>query len=732
MKLRRRRRKLEAAGGGAADGTEGTGAATSSAAVAAAAAAALLPDGYVPTDALEEAGSDAGDDASSEGGVSGKGAHRSARSATRSVAGGSAASGPALSAAEDWLRRRRAAAADELLWPDETDTPTQQPARERFQRYRGLKSMRSSPWDPKESLPTAYGRIYGLPHFQRAQARILGESALAERALLTLEMDAAEAARCHKRETAAAAKGKRLADRRAASTAGSVAGSAVAGVGSGAGAAEIEMGGAMGHDSEGEDEQSESDEAGSEGGGMDVDAAGAGAGAAGGKKQQQRGGKGKARQPPSSNSAAIAAAAAGGLPTGASRGVGGSSSAASTIGGPAGTVATAAPTVAGTQGLQEVLGEGWVAPGAFVCLRLSNVPLSALQDAAASGGCGAPLTLFSLLRHEAKASVMHFSLTRTDTYGEPIASKEQLELHVGGHRLFDVRPIYSSGGAGSISASGGRGRAEKFLQGGGRVATATAYAPICYAPCPVLAFKRIPLDPEVAAVGGQTVTASAIARAAGSGEGAALPSSAASAAGGAAALTADEPLPLLYPAPDRLNVAAACGPRYRLVLVAAGSVLGADPDRLVLKRVVLTGYPTRIKVRSATIKYLFFNPGDVEYWKPVELYTKHGLVGNVTEPLGTHGLLKAHFDKPLKQHDTVCMPLYKRVYPRWGDCYAAAVGVAPGGGAGSGLARGLKGAQSKRGAAAKRRAAAAAAAGRALMDGDEEGEEEENDDLDEL
>lgn len=100
------------------------------------------------------------------------------------------------------------------------------------------------------------------------------------------------------------------------------------------------------------------------------------------------------------------------------------------------------------------------------------------------------------------------------------------------------------------------------------------------------------------------------------------------------------------------------------VLLGSGSVLDSDANRVIVKQATLTGLPVKIHRKLITIRHMFFNREDVEWFRSVPLFTKLGAQGFIKECLGTHGLFKATFDKKIRSEDTIGMSLYKREWPK--------------------------------------------------------------------
>ncbi|XP_031497725.1 uncharacterized protein LOC116262459 [Nymphaea colorata] len=123
--------------------------------------------------------------------------------------------------------------------------------------------------------------------------------------------------------------------------------------------------------------------------------------------------------------------------------------------------------------------------------------------------------------------------------------------------------------------------------------------------------------------------------------------------------------PISFPPLPVIMFKSTAGEASGLVFAGSGSLRSVNPDRTILKKIILTGYPQRVSKSKATVRFMFHNPEDVRWFKPVDLWTKCGRRGRIKEPVGTHGSMKCIFDGVVQQHDTVCMNLYKRVYPKW-------------------------------------------------------------------
>lgn len=134
---------------------------------------------------------------------------------------------------EEELKRLRALEADEIQFPNEVQTPRDIAAYERFARYRGLKSFRATPWNPKESLPRSYSRTSQFRDFRLAQRRVLEAAEKAEKAMMQREIDRLLS---NKSRTSDA---KSVASSQASAAASSA--SAGAGTGAGAGGKDIDM-----------------------------------------------------------------------------------------------------------------------------------------------------------------------------------------------------------------------------------------------------------------------------------------------------------------------------------------------------------------------------------------------------------------------------------------------------------------------------------------------------------
>jgi pre-rRNA-processing protein TSR1 len=199
---------------------------------------------------------------------------------------------------------------------------------------------------------------------------------------------------------------------------------------------------------------------------------------------------------------------------------------------------------------------------------------------------------------------VNFNMTLASDHPTPLPSKTELIMQCGPRRLV-INPLFSQGG----NTPNDVHKFDRFLHPGGS-AVASFVAPLIWGSVPALFFQRtsdIKKDDDAE----DDTTAS-------------LP----------------------------------------LTLVATGTSLPPSSSRVVAKRIILTGHPYKIHKKLVTVRYMFFNREDVEWFKALQLWTRRGRSGFIKESLGTHGYFKATFDGKINPQDAVGVSLYKRMWPR--------------------------------------------------------------------
>lgn len=211
-----------------------------------------------------------------------------------------------------------------------------------------------------------------------------------------------------------------------------------------------------------------------------------------------------------------------------------------------------------------------------------------------------PLTLFSLLRHENKKTAVNYLFNLSSDFTKSIKAKEELIIQCGPRRMV-VKPLFSQPGQTPNDVH----KYCRYLHPG-QSAVATFMGPMTWGAVPVLFFKRTTAE-EVETENGQHIGMS---------------------------------------------------------LIGTGTALPPSTSRVIAKRIILAGHPYHIHKKIVTIRYMFFNREDVEWFKAMPLWTKRGRSGFIKEPLGTHGYFKANFDGRINPQDSIGISLYKRVWPR--------------------------------------------------------------------
>lgn len=96
--------------------------------------------------------------------------------------------------------------------------------------------------------------------------------------------------------------------------------------------------------------------------------------------------------------------------------------------------------------------------------------------------------------------------------------------------------------------------------------------------------------------------------------------------------------------------------------VCHGSLIGFGGRALVEEK-RLVGEPYKIYKRQCVIRNMFANKDDVVRFLNYGLRAAGNNEGIIKEPIGTRGMFKAYFNRPVKHGEQIVLSMYRRVFP---------------------------------------------------------------------
>lgn len=138
-----------------------------------------------------------------------------------------------------------------------------------------------------------------------------------------------------------------------------------------------------------------------------------------------------------------------------------------------------------------IVRDGLATIGSFIEVHVMGVSAAWVAQHAAAQ----PVLLSGLLPYEEKLTVMHSTFQRSSSWSPaPLKSRDLLVAHLGFRRVL-IHPLFGDSGIRCDKL-----KYMKYVPSTGFV-TCSFYAPLCFRPCPLLAFKPRQNNAEVGVMG---------------------------------------------------------------------------------------------------------------------------------------------------------------------------------------------------------------------------------------